>query len=142
MGVPGLPACLQGGLQLDDSTSLVSCPVRELGKRGVENTSTCFCFLSCRCRCRPFLPHCAGSVSGTFSADSVEEEVFENERFARGRQGSQWSPANLLPGQDPRRYMYALQQADAFPQVGACAACTACTCGSCGGVGCQTYGQS
>ena len=62
----------------------------------------------------------AGSISGTFSADSVEEEVFENERFARSRQGSQWSPANLLAGQDPRRYLFALQQADAFPQVQAC----------------------
>ena len=80
----------------------------------------------------------AGSVSGTFSADSVEEEVFENERFARGLQGSQWSPANLLAGQDPRRYMYALQQADAFPQVRACT----CASASCGGVTCVSSGRS
>lgn len=58
-------------------------------------------------------------MSGTFSADSVEEEVFENERFARSLPGggSQWSPANLLPKEDPRRYEYALRQADSFPQV-------------------------
>lgn len=58
----------------------------------------------------------AGSLSGTFSADSVEEEVFENERFARGVAGAQWAAANLQPG-DPRRFQYALQQCDSFPTV-------------------------
>ena len=56
-------------------------------------------------------------MSGTFSADSVEEEVFENERFARGAAGSQWSDANLLAGEDPRRFQYALPQSDPFPRV-------------------------
>ena len=63
----------------------------------------------------------AGSVTGTFSADAVEEEVFENERFARGPGGSQWSAGNLAAAGDPRRFMYALHEADAFPQV--CAKC-------------------
>ncbi|KAL4443584.1 hypothetical protein ABPG75_011321 [Micractinium tetrahymenae] len=58
----------------------------------------------------------SGSLSGTFSADSVEEEVFENERFARSATGAQWAAANLRP-EDPRRYQYALQQSDAFPKV-------------------------
>ncbi|KAL4447306.1 hypothetical protein ABPG77_007339, partial [Micractinium sp. CCAP 211/92] len=58
----------------------------------------------------------SGSLSGTFSADSVEEEVFENERFARGAAGAQWAASNLQAG-DPRRYQYALQQSDSFPTV-------------------------
>ena len=60
----------------------------------------------------------AGSVTVTFSADAVEEEVFENERFARGPGGSQWSAGNLAATGDPRHFMYALHEADAFPQVG------------------------
>ncbi|KAL4858517.1 Vacuolar protein sorting-associated protein 13C [Chlorella vulgaris] len=59
----------------------------------------------------------AGTVTGTFSADSVEEEVLENERFARGGGGSQWSAGNLQAGEDPRHFEFALQQADSFPQV-------------------------
>jgi hypothetical protein len=65
---------------------------------------------------------CAGSLSATFSADSVEEEVFENERFARGPPGggSQWAAANLRRGDDPARFQYALRQADSFPRVRRC----------------------
>ena len=47
----------------------------------------------------------------------MEEEVFENERFARNASGAQWGAANLRSREDPRRFQYALQQADSFPQV-------------------------
>ncbi len=49
----------------------------------------------------------------------MEEEVFENERFARGAAGAQWAASNLQAG-DPRRYQYALQQSDSFPTVMGC----------------------
>lgn len=52
----------------------------------------------------------------------MEEEVFENERFARSATGAaQWSPANLRSGEDPRHFQFMLHEADTFPQVGACA---------------------
>lgn len=62
-------------------------------------------------------PAPAGSVTGAVSADSVEEEVIENERFARGTAGAQWSAANLRRGEDPRRFQYALHEVESFPQV-------------------------
>jgi hypothetical protein len=62
----------------------------------------------------------SGSVSAAVSADSVEEEVFENERFARGGalsgQGAAWSASNLASG-DPRHFQYALHDTDSFPKV-------------------------
>eukprot|EP00887_Chlorella_sp_A99_P001951 scaffold18.g1951.t1 len=55
----------------------------------------------------------AGSVSGSLSADLVEEEVFENERWLALKG---WSPANLLPT-DPPRYQYARGGGSTFPTV-------------------------
>lgn len=64
--------------------------------------------------CRP-----AGSVSGAVSAGAVEDEVFENERFARSATGAaHWSADNLGP-QDPLQFAHMLHESKVFPSVSA-----------------------